>query len=220
MTSPGLLEERRKHPRAQLRIPVRVRWRGPLGMRLEQTHTVDVCRTGILVEKIERCIVRSQVWVLSPFESRAGVQPETPARVARVELRDGRPGRVAIAFETAPHPKPREVGDERRRYPRVAFALPIFVRPADSPWPEESMTQDLSPGGARFSTARIFARGDSILAKIPWGDWEREGEVRGRVVRVEPQEILPGPAPRADLSTQTSAMFTTVSVQWIRKPKR
>ena len=220
MAHPVPLEDRRKHPRAQLHIPARIRWRGPLGMRLETTRTLDVCRNGLLVERAELCEVRSQVWVVSPFDSRSTVQPETPGRISRIEIHNGGPARVAITFDSAPQAAARPAGQERRQHPRVSFALPIFVRPSDSPWPEESMTQDLSAGGARFSTSRIYARGDSLLAKIPWGEWEHEGEVRGRVVRVEAQEVLPGPSPLADPATGASAMLATVSVQWIRKPKR
>lgn len=219
MVSPGLLEERRKHPRAQLRVPVRIRWRGPLGMRLEIARSLDVCRSGLLVERVEPCEVRSQVWVISPFDSRATVQPETPGRIARVEPGNGRPSRVAISFEISAS-SARPLAAERRQFPRVAFALPIFVRPADSPWPEESMTMDLSAGGARFSTSRIYARGDSLLARIPWGDWDREGEVRGRVMRVQMHEPHPGPAPLADPRLQSSGILTTISVQWIRRPRR
>ncbi|HTV58422.1 MAG TPA: PilZ domain-containing protein [Verrucomicrobiae bacterium] len=220
MIHPVPLADRRKNPRAQLRIPVRIRWRGPMGMRLEVTRAVDVCRSGLLVERAERCEVGSQVWVISPFDSRAMVQPETPGRIARVERLNGKVARVAVAFDGPSPADARPAGQERRRHPRVSFALPIFIRPAGSPWPEESMTQDLSPGGARFSIARIFARGDSILAKIPWGEWEREGEIRGRVVRVQAQDVLPGPSPLSDPASGVSAMLTTVSVQWIRAPKR
>lgn len=219
MVSTGLLEERRKHPRAQLQVPVRIRWRGPLGMRLEIARSLDVCRSGLLVERAERCEVRSRVWVISPFDARAAVQPETPGHIARVHSNNGGPSHVAIALEIASPAVHRSVADERRRFPRVAFALPIFIRPFDSPWPEESMTMDLSAGGARFSSSRIFVRGDSLLARITWGDWDRQGEVRGRVVRVQMHESLPGPAPLADPRTQSSGMLTTVSVQWIRKPR-
>lgn len=219
MSSSGVLEERRKHPRAQLRVPVRIRWRGPLGMRLEIARSIDVCRSGLLVERAERCEVRSRVWVISPFDARATVQPETPGHIARVHPENSGPLHVAIALEIASPATPRPAADERRRFPRVGFALPIFIRPIDSPWPEESMTMDLSAGGARFSTSRIFARGDSLLARIPWGDWDREGEVRGRVVRVQTHESLPGPAPLADPRTNSSGMLTTVSVQWIRKSR-
>jgi hypothetical protein len=216
MTSPDPLEERRRHPRAPLRIPVRIRWRGPLGMRLETSYTVDVCRTGLLVKRAEPCEVRSQVWVISPFDARAVVQPETPGQIARVANHNGGPALVAIAFDAAASCTPRPVGQERRNYPRVSFALPIFVRPADSPWPEESMTQDLSPAGARFSTARIYARGDSLLARIPWGDWDREGEVRGQVVRVQLGDIFPGPAPLGDPAMRASALLSVVAVHWVR----
>jgi hypothetical protein len=79
--------ELRKHPRAELKLPARVRWRGPLGMRMESTHTLDVSRNGIRVQRNEPCDTGSCVWVVFPFDaaSAAGIPPETPARVVRVE---------------------------------------------------------------------------------------------------------------------------------------
>ena len=67
--------ELRKHPRAQLRLPARIRWRGPLGMRMESTHTLDVSRNGIRLQRNESCEYGSRVWVVFPFEaaSAAGV---------------------------------------------------------------------------------------------------------------------------------------------------
>ena len=38
----------RKSPRARLHLPARIRWLGPLGMRLEITETIDVSREGLL----------------------------------------------------------------------------------------------------------------------------------------------------------------------------
>ena len=72
---------------------------------------------------------------------------------------------------------------------RFSFAL------AGTPWPEEFMTQDISQHGTRFETSHIYVPGDKVLAKIPWGEWSKTGEVAGRVVRVEPMEDSPGPAP-------------------------
>lgn len=94
------------------------------------------------------------------------------------------------------------------------FSLPIFIRAAGSPWPEESMTQNISRAGARFETAHIYSAGDAILAKIPWGEWEHAGEIRARIVRVDPATNPPGPVSRADLESGMSAMLTSVAVRW------
>ena len=79
--------EMRKHPRAQLGMPARIRWRGPLGMRMEITRTIDVSRDGVRVPRSESCEIGSRVWLTFPFDSNASaaVQPETPAHVVRVE---------------------------------------------------------------------------------------------------------------------------------------
>ena len=86
----SVLTDMRKYPRARLQLGARIRWRSPLGMRLESTQTVDMSRGGILLDRVERCEVDAHVWVVCPFDSsNASVQPETRARVARVENKPG-----------------------------------------------------------------------------------------------------------------------------------
>lgn len=219
MSGPGTFVDLRKHPRAQLKLPARIRWHGPIGMRLEITETVDVSREGMLFHRSESCDRSARMWVAFPFDPAAGAatQPETPARVVRVEPdADGGGYWVAVKFEnTARAPKLDGVR-ERRSSERIPFALPIFVRVAGTPWPEEFMTQDISQHGARFETSHIYAPGDKILAKIPWGEWSKTGEVAGRVVRVETMEDSPGPAPAANPEEGKSALITSVAVEWLR----
>ena len=121
---------------------------------------------------------------------------------------------VALHLELPPRRPPRPPENERRASSRMSFALPIFVRAPGSPWPEESMTQNLSRTGARFETAHIYSAGDAVLAKIPWGEWEHAGEIAARILRVEPAESPRGPAPHADLESGVSAMLTSVAVRW------
>jgi PilZ domain len=211
--------ELRKNPRAQLRLPTRLRWRGPLGMRLETAHTVNVSRTGMLLSCLEGCDVDSRVWVAFPFEKRAtSAQPETPATVVRVTPDKARGYRVALKFDAPPASaapfSARRFARERRGSTRVRFALPIFVRAANSPWPEESMTQDVSRAGARFESAQIYAAGDHVLAKIPWGDFEKTGEMNATIVRVEPAAIAPGPSPLANPASGASAILNTICIRW------
>src|SRR5580692_8532726 len=163
--------ELRKHPRAQLKLPARVRWRGPLGMRMESTHTLDVSRNGTGYQ--------------------VSLQLELPSRVAS-------------------RPNDRE----RRACSRISFALPIFVRALGFPWPEESMTQNISRAGARFESAHIYSAGDAVLAKIPWGDWARAGEIPARIVRVENCVKPSSSAPLANPLAGMSASLTSVAVRW------
>lgn len=208
--------ELRKHPRAQLRLPARIRWRGPRGMRVEAAHTLDMARDSIRLQRAEPCELGAQVWVACPFDadSASSVPPETPARVVRVETGPRGGYEVALHLELPPRRAPRPPENERRACPRMSFALPIFVRAPDSPWPEESMTQNISRAGARFETAHIYSAGDAVLAKIPWGQWEHAGEIPSRIVRVEPAENPLGPAPRADPEAGVSAMLASVAVRW------
>jgi len=161
------------------------------------------------------------VWITFPFESNSSTsaQPETPAEVVRVEKESSGGYRVALRLEAPPRNPAPAPGQERRQSARIPFALPIFVRDVGSPWPEESMTQDISRTGARFLTARIFAQGEVLLATISWGEWAQEGEIPTRVVRVESVQDSPGTAPLADPSKGWSAVLTSIAVRWERAAK-
>lgn len=206
----------RKHPRALLNMPVRIRWHGALGTRLEITHTIDVSREGLLVRRAESCEVETRVWVLFPYHPREGasVQPETPATVSRVERDPAGGFQVALHLDVAARQPAWPPAKERRKDARVAFALPIFVRPVAAHWPEESMTRDISRSGARFETSHIYAAGDEVFAKIPWGNWEKAGEMRGRVVRVESVEDGVGAATVPDPNANGGAALAYVAVKW------
>jgi hypothetical protein len=221
MSEPATFVDLRKHPRAQLQLPARIRWQGPLGMRLEVTQTVDVSRDGMLFRRNEPCERLARVWVAFPFDPASGgsTQPETPARIVRVEPDASGGYWVALRFESATRTGKLPADRERRNSERIPFALPIFVRPAGTPWPEEFMTQDISQHGTRFETSHIYAPGDKVLAKIPWGEWSTTGEIAGRVVRVEAMEDTPGPAPVANLDAGKGAMITSVAVEWMRTGK-
>lgn len=220
MLRPPASLDLRKHSRALLKLPVRIRWHGPLGMRLETARTLDVAREGLLIKRAEPCEVQSHVWVTFPYDpaDRAAAQPETPAKVVRVDPDPAGGYRVGLQFES-PRRNPWPAARERRKHARLSFALPIFVRPVGTPWPEESMTRDISQSGARFETSHIYASGDEVLATIPSGEWAKAGEMRGRVMRIEIVEDNPGPGPIADPSTGRSAIFTCVAVQWIDAAK-
>ena len=209
--------ELRKRPRAQLSMPVRIRWRGPFGMRLEIAQTLDVSRGGLLIERLEPCEPQSNVWVLFPFEPNGdSAQVETPAHVVRVEEAYGGRYRIALKLDLPARGDQRLAAVERRSFPRLPFAVPIFVRPSSSPWPEESMTQDISRAGVRFTSARIFAVGDAIKAKVPFGEWSRTGEIAGIVTRIESYGDSSGSEHSADLQPGTTTPLTSVAAAWIR----
>lgn len=213
--------ERRKHPRAQLKLPARIRWQGPIGMRLETAQTVDVSRDGMLFHRNGPCDRMARVWVAFPFDPAAGAatQPETPARIVRVERGANGGYWVALRFESTARAAKLPSAPERRRSERIPFALPIFVRVVGTPWPEEFMTQDISQHGTRFESSHVYSAGDKVLAKIPWGEWSKTGEVAGRVVRVETVDGTPGPAFAANPEAGKGTMITSVSVEWTRAGK-
>ena len=207
----------RKSPRARLHLPARLRWLGPLGMRLEIAETIDVSREGLLIRRSEPCSPQARVWVAYPFDpSAAAIQPETPARIARVQ--GGAKGGfyVGLQLQLPARESPRPAEDERRKSARFSFALPIFVRPAGSQWPEESMTQNVSNNGVRFETTRTYKVGETVRAKIPWGEWAKTGEILGRVVRVEGPAEAPSETPNG-ASPQAAAdlPLTSIAVAWM-----
>ena len=195
--------DRREHHRAQLRLPVRIRWNTPFGQKTEFCKTLDISRGGLLVPCQETHAPGVPLWVTFPFDDSLGsAQPEMLAKV--VSVRPARNGNgsqatvdateraVALHF-TLPfrpegngngHPKERE----RRNSPRRALAIPVRVRPPHIPWFEEAMTIDISAQGLRFLSSREYQEGDSLLiafepaASAPW---PTASETHARVLRVE-----------------------------------
>jgi hypothetical protein len=178
--------ELRKHPRTQLKLPARVRYRGPLGMRMESSYTLGVSRNGIRVQRNESCESGSRVWVVLLFDtaSAAGVPPETPARVGRVASGSGAEYQVSPQLELPLRIASRPTDRERRACSGISFALCIFGRALGFPWPDESMTQNISRAGARFASPHTYSADDAVLANIPRGEWARAGEILVRIVRV------------------------------------
>lgn len=204
MSRAALLVEERQHPRARLRLPVRLRWVGPLGSLLEVSQTVDASRSGLLVYLADSCMEGTRVWVTFPFDPAATeVQPEMPARVVRVERTPSGGHLAALQLETRPRTTCL-LPFERRKKPRVPLGLPVRVRLADTVWPEETMTLDVSEGGLAIESARLCQPGDRVRVQLPNGQWTRSGESPAIIVHVE---VWPGSAEQR------------VGIAWERKTK-
>lgn len=182
-------------------------------MCFEVAETIDVSREGVLLACREIPLATaSRVWIVFPFEASAIAQmePETPARVVRVQREPGGGCRVGLKLQahrtrrSAPQP-------ERRKYSRSQVCLPVFVRSPNMPWPEEAMTLDFSRRGLRFETSQIYTAGENVRAKILWGEWEDAGEISGRVLRVEPGEREPA----ANGAIYAAPNFSSVTIEWI-----
>src|SRR2546423_9344559 len=82
--------ERREHHRAQLRLPVRLRWSTPFGQRIEVCETLDVSRGGLRVPCGEAHAAGVPLWVTFPYDVSLGDgQPEMLARVVRANGGNG-----------------------------------------------------------------------------------------------------------------------------------
>lgn len=208
MFQPTLVAEQRRRPRVTLNLPVRLRWFTPLGQFTETTETLDVSRGGLRIARTEPCQLGAVLWVTFPFDPAASVpQPETPAHVVRVERTPSESLHIALELvNAAGQPRQdRALDFERRGHERVPLALPLRVRQADSPWPEETMTIDVTSDGLLISTARLYDVGETVYVSLPAGGmpgrWNGGKEVPARIVRVvpSPQSI----EQRVGLSLQT-----------------
>ena len=190
--------ERRRHPRAPLNLPVRLRWLGPFGQFVEIAETLDVGRGGLLVGlspgRHEPGALRTRLWVTLPFDPNSALpQPEVPSRLVRLKKTPAGGLLLAVEFEPSDgRPRPALLSLDRRRRERVRLALPICVRLPDSPWPDETMSVDVSENGVLFCTARLYSVGVSLLITFPPGTFPSRRAVAGdafsaRVVRVARQ---------------------------------
>ena len=195
--------DRREHHRAQLRLPVRIRWNTPFGQKTEVCKTLDISRGGLLVPCEETHAPGVPLWVTFPFDTSLGTgQPEMLAKV--VSIRPARNGNgtkpsvdaseqaVALHFALPFRPEGNGNGQpterERRNSPRRPLAIPIRVRPPHIPWFEEAMTIDISAQGLRFLSSREYQKGDSLLvsfAPAAPAPWPTASETAARVLRIE-----------------------------------
>jgi len=195
--------DRREHHRAQLRLPVRIRWNTPFGQKTEVCKTLDISRGGLLVPCEEAHAPGVPLWVTFPFDSSLGTgQPEMLARVVSVRsARNGNGNKAttdlseqAVALHFASPFRPESNGNghakerERRHSPRRPLAIPVRVRPPHIPWFEEAMTIDISAQGLRFLSSREYQEGDSLLISFEpaaSAPWPTASETPARVLRLE-----------------------------------
>ena len=205
--------DRREHHRAQLNLPVRIRWNTPFGQKTEVCKTLDISRGGLLVPCQEAHAAGVPLWVTFPYDTSLGDgQPEMAAKVVRA----GRPrngngsnstgdssNERAVALHFASPPRPESNGNghakgpERRESPRRPLAVPVRVRPEHIPWFEEAMTIDVSAHGLRFLSSREYQEGERLLVSfepMASAPWPTASETAARVVRIE---AVPQSAPLA-----------------------
>jgi hypothetical protein len=199
--------DRREHHRAQLRLPVRIRWNTPFGQKTEVCKTLDVSRGGLLVPCQETHAPGVPLWVTFPYDSSVGdSQPEMLAKVVRVRpagngngngSKSARAGlsenalglHFALPFHSEHNGNGHTRERERRDSPRRPLAIPVRVRLEHIPWFEEAMTIDISAHGLRFLSSREYQEGDRLRVSFEptaSGPWPTASETAARVVRIEP----------------------------------
>jgi hypothetical protein len=196
--------DRREHHRAQLSLPVRIRWNTPFVQKTEVCKTLDISRGGLLVPCQETHAPGVGLWVTFPYDTSLGDgQPEMLAKVLRVGPAHNGNGnkstlesasKQALALHFAPPPRAEGNGNggakerERRESPRRALALPIRVRPEHVPWFEEAMSIDVSAHALRFLSSRQYEEGDCLLVSFgpsASAPWQTASETSARVLRIE-----------------------------------
>jgi PilZ domain len=195
--------DRREHHRAQLRLPVRIRWNTPFGQKTEVCKTLDISRGGLLVPCEAAHAPGVPLWVTFPFDDSPGSgQPEMLAKVVSVRpARNGNGNKaapdaseqaVALHFSLPFRPESNGHGHsrerERRHSPRRPLAIPVRVRPPHIPWFEEAMTIDISAQGLRFLSSREYQEGESLLVSFEpaaSAPWPTASETPARVLRIE-----------------------------------
>jgi hypothetical protein len=196
--------DRREHHRAQLSLPVRIRWNTPFGQKTEVCKTLDISRGGLLVPCQETHAAGVPLWVTFPYDaSQSDGQPEMVAKVVRVgPVHNGDGSKSAhesaskqvVALHFASSSRAQANGNgrakerERRESPRRALALPVRVRPEHVPWFEEAMTIDVCADGLRFLSSREYQEGDRLLVSFEpaaSSPWPVALETAARVLRIE-----------------------------------
>jgi hypothetical protein len=196
--------DRREHHRAQLSLPVRIRWNTPFGQKTELCKTLDISRGGLLVPCQETHAPGVPLWVTFPYDASLGdAQPEMMAKVVRAGhapngngskpvREDSHEREVALHFALPFRRDSDGNGDarkrERRETPRRALAMPIHVRPERVPWFEEAMTIDVSAQGLRFLSNREYQQGQRLLVSfepMASAPWPTGSETAARVLRIE-----------------------------------
>jgi hypothetical protein len=196
--------DRREHHRAQLRLPVRIRWNTPFAQKTEVCRTLDISRGGLLVPCHEAHAPGVGMWVTFPYDTSLGDgQPEMLAKVVRVRPAHNGNGSasidpnaneqaVALHFGLSSRTQANGNGHarerERRESLRRPLALPVRVRPEHIPWFEEAMTMDVSAHSLRFLSSREYQQGDRLLVSFEptaSAPWPVASETSARVLRIE-----------------------------------
>jgi hypothetical protein len=175
-------------------LPVRTRWLGPFGLETEVSRTSNASRGGLLIYSGQSRGEGSPVWVTFPYDSEnEALEPEIPGRVARCQLTAEGMYAIGIRFERR---RSLFMRFDRRQNPRIPIAVLVRIMQTEcdssgesparppAPWPEETMTVDVSPTGFLFCSLRIYAADQCLSVSLPDGRCLEGSERRARVVRV------------------------------------
>jgi PilZ domain len=197
--------EIRRHRRVPLVLMVRLRWVGALGLETEVSETRDTSRGGLLTTSRETRRTGAPVWITFPYRPEEKITaPEFPARVAHTHETSHGEHLVGVAFDSSrgdcskePHAEDRRSGSfwrrarrvllrsqQRRRSERIAMALPLAIRRKISPWPDETISVNVSNGGVVFTTLQMYEPGEEIKVELPENRWVENRARFAKVLRI------------------------------------
>jgi hypothetical protein len=198
-------DELRRYGRVPLSVPVRLRWVGAWGWGAEISETMDIGRGGLLVASGEARCPGAPVWVTFPFQPQDPQPvPEFAAHVAHARSNPAGGVWVGLAFAPSGCPQSGRGAVPRgslwrraraafgrlgngRRYERMPLALPISIHRPQFPWPEETVSENISAGGLVFCTVQVYEPLEIIEIELPSGRWPAVGRHAARVLRVWPR---------------------------------
>lgn len=197
--------ETRQHRRVPLVLQVRLRWVAALGLQTEVSQTRDTSRGGLLTTSAETRRVGAPLWITFPYHPEEKMSaPEFPARVAHTHETSHGEHLVGIAFDSRrglgdkkPRSEDRRSGSfwrrakrvltgtqQRRKSERIAMALPMTVHRATTPWPDETISVNISSGGVVFSTLQLYESGEEIKVELPENRWVENRSRTARILRI------------------------------------
>ncbi len=215
MNPAATLLELRKHPRAPLKLPARVRWRGPLGMRMESTQTLDVSRNGIRVQRN-----RIRLTSLGRFSLRCGCGRRRSARNPSTrDARRVRQRRGISSFSAA------GIAVAGRLAPIRSRMLRLFQNFFRAPYFRSRSRFSLA---RRIHDAKYFARRSTLRVRARLLRWRRRpgqnslGRLGTRRRNSRPHHTRRklrhtrelGSAPLLNPLAGMSAVLSSVAVRW------
>jgi PilZ domain-containing protein len=196
--------ERRKDPRRQLSMPVRVQGTDSDGSPWEEMTTCEDVSSGGCAFNLRHPVLTGQVLFLSlplPKDYRryalADPSYKSYALVRGLAMAGVGVGRISVMFLGKNPPKgyeenpggryllatdPKPAPKERRQFRRIEVVLALRLRRYDAAsgtlQEEQTLTENLSRGGARVQTGMAVSKGEILFVEDPRGAYSARAQIQ------------------------------------------